>query len=53
MSAMQQLAPHVGQAAACRALGMPRASWYRRLQPIASLARISHQKNRKGCRFVA
>ena len=38
MSAMQQLAPHVGQAAACRALGMPRASWYRRLQPIASLA---------------
>jgi putative transposase len=38
MSAIQQLAPHVGKAAACRALGMPRASWYRRLQPIASLA---------------
>lgn len=35
MSAIQQLAPHVGQAAACRALALPRASWYRRLQPVA------------------
>ena len=35
MSAIQQLAPRVGQAAACRALGMPRASWYRSLQPVA------------------
>ena len=35
MSAIQQLAPHVGQAAACRALALPRAPWYRRLQPVA------------------
>jgi putative transposase len=34
MSAIQQLAPHVGQAAACRALALPRASWYRRRQPV-------------------
>lgn len=34
MSAIQLLAPRVGQAAACRALGMPRASWYRNLQPV-------------------
>jgi putative transposase len=35
MSAVQQLAGSVGQAAACRALGVPRASWYRSLQPVA------------------
>ena len=35
MSAIQQLAPHVGQAAACRALALPRASWYRCRQPVA------------------
>ena len=35
MSAIQQLAVCVGQAAACRALGVPRASWYRSLQPVA------------------
>jgi len=38
MSAIQQLAPSVGQAAACRALGMPRASWYRSLQPVTAPA---------------
>lgn len=36
MSAIQQLAPRVGQAAACRVLNMPRASWYRSLQPVLS-----------------
>ena len=35
MSAVQELAPHVGQSAACRALSVPRASWYRGLQPVA------------------
>jgi putative transposase len=35
MSAIQQLAVSVGQAAACRALGVPRASWYRSRQPLA------------------
>ena len=35
MSALQQLAVSVGQAAACRALGVPRVSWYRSLQPLA------------------
>ncbi len=45
MSAIQQLAPHVGQAAACRALALPRASWYRRLQPVAlPAARPTHLK---------
>ena len=40
MNAVQQLAPQVGQAAACRALGVPRASWYRSLQPVVpALAR--------------
>jgi len=38
MSAVQQLASTVGQAAACRALGVPRASWYRSLQPVAAPA---------------
>jgi putative transposase len=38
MSAIQLLVPRVGQAAACRALGMPRASWYRNLQPVAAPA---------------
>ena len=38
MSAVQQLASSVGQAAACRALGVPRASWYRSLQPVAVTA---------------
>ena len=38
MSAVQQLAGSVGQAAACRALGVPRASWYRSLQPVAPVA---------------
>ena len=38
MRAIQQLAPHVGQAAACRVLGTPRASWYRSLQPVAAPA---------------
>jgi putative transposase len=33
MSAIELLAPCVGQAAACRAVGMARASWYRSLQP--------------------
>jgi len=36
MNSVQQLAPHVGQAAACRVLGVPRASWYRSLQPVTS-----------------
>ena len=35
MSAVKELAPHVGQSAACRALSVPRASWYRGLQPVA------------------
>ena len=34
MSAVQKLAPHVGQSAACRALSVPRASWYRSWQPV-------------------
>lgn len=38
MSAVQQLAGSVGQAAACRALGVPRASWYRSLQPVVAPA---------------
>ena len=38
MSAVQQLAPRVGRSAACRALSVPRASWYRSLPPTASLA---------------
>lgn len=38
MNAIQQLAPRVGQAAACRVLNMPRASWYRSLQPVVSTA---------------
>jgi putative transposase len=38
MSAVQQLAPLVGRLAACRALSVPRASWYRSLRPTASLA---------------
>ena len=33
MAAAVELAPQVGTAAACRALAVPRASWYRRLQP--------------------
>lgn len=37
MSAVQQLAPRVGRSAACRALSVPRASWYRSLPPTASL----------------
>jgi putative transposase len=36
MNSVQQLAPHVGQAAACRVLGVPRASWYRSLQPVVA-----------------
>ena len=35
MAAAVELAPQVGTAAACRALAVPRASWYRRLQPAA------------------
>jgi putative transposase len=38
MSAVQQLAGRVGQAAACRALAVPRASWYRSRQPVAAPA---------------
>lgn len=33
MAAAAELAPRVGVAAACHALAIPRASWYRRLQP--------------------
>jgi putative transposase len=36
MSAALQLGQRVGQAAACRALGVPRASLYRSLQPVAA-----------------
>jgi putative transposase len=36
MSAALQLGQSVGQAAACRALGVPRASLYRSLQPAAA-----------------
>jgi putative transposase len=38
MSAVAQLAPQVGVAPACRALGVPRASWYRHLQPAVEPA---------------
>jgi len=38
MSAVEQLAPQVGVAPACRALGVPRACWYRHLQPAAAPA---------------
>ena len=33
MDATEQLAPEVGTAAACRAMGVARATWYRRRQP--------------------
>ena len=35
MSAALQLSDSVGKAVACRALGVPRASLYRRMQPAA------------------
>ena len=35
MAAAVELALQVGTAVACRALAVPRASWYRRLQPAA------------------
>ncbi len=33
MAGAAELVPQVGTAAACQALGIPRASWYRRLRP--------------------
>ena len=38
MSAVKELAPQVGPSAACRALSVPRASWYRSLQPVTLAA---------------
>jgi putative transposase len=38
MQAVQQIMPEVGVAAACRALGVPRASWYRQLQAASEVA---------------
>jgi len=38
MSAVGQLAPHVGIAQACQALGVPRSSYYRARQPQATPA---------------
>jgi putative transposase len=35
MIAVKELAPRVGRSAACRALSVPRAGWYRSLQPVA------------------
>ena len=35
MSAALELGDHVGKSAACRALGVPRASLYRRMLPAA------------------
>jgi putative transposase len=43
MTLSTELAPTVGVAAACRALGLSRAGFYRRLQPRIRTATIPHQ----------
>jgi hypothetical protein len=38
MKAIEELSPQVGTAAACRSLGVPRATLYRRRRPKPSVA---------------
>ncbi|HVT17521.1 MAG TPA: IS3 family transposase, partial [Thermoanaerobaculia bacterium] len=45
MTAAAELAPSVGAAAACRACGVARASWYRRGRPSASPARRERRRS--------
>jgi putative transposase len=39
MTAISTLAPDLGPVLACRALGLSRATWYRRRQPAPTVAR--------------
>ena len=48
MKAIEELPPQVSTAAACRSLGVPRATLYRRRRPKPPLPAARHGPSRRG-----